>query len=240
MKPIIGVTPLTNPDTDETVIRPGYFEALTACGAIPVMLPYTNDVTDIDQILGHVDGILLTGGYDVDPHLYGESPLPQVDEPQRELDALQMVLVPRAVSRDLPVLGICRGIQVINVALGGNLVQDIPTQCPQSHTHRMDPPFDAPRHDVSIVEGSPLGRLLDGEPSMGVNSKHHQALRELAPGIEPMAWSDDGLVEAVWMPQKSYVWAVQWHPELMFASDSHQRRLIESFVAAAQEHASAR
>lgn len=240
MKPIIGVTPLTNPDTDETVIRPGYFEALTACGAIPVMLPYTNDMADVDQLLDHVDGILLTGGYDVDPHLYGEDPLPQVDAPQTRLDALQMMLVPRTIDRDLPVLGVCRGIQILNVALGGNLIQDIPTQHPQSHTHFMEPPFDAPWHDVSMTEGSPLSTLLDGELTMGVNSKHHQALRELAPGVEPMAWSDDGLVEAVWMPQKSYVWAVQWHPELMFASDWHQRRLIEGFVNAARERASAR
>ena len=240
MKPIIGVTPITNPDTEETVIRPGYFEALAACGAIPVMLPYTDDDADIDQLLGQVDGVLLTGGYDVDPRLYGEDPLPQVDAPQTRLDALQMALVPRAVNRDLPILGICRGIQILDVALGGNLIQDIPTQHPQSHTHFMEPPFDAPWHDVTIVGGSPLSKLLDDAQSMGVNSKHHQALRELAPGVEPMAWSDDGLVEAVWMPRKSYVWAVQWHPELMFANDWRQRRLVESFVVAAQERASAR
>jgi putative glutamine amidotransferase len=130
-----------------------------------------------------------------------------------------------------PALGICRGIQFINAALGGSLYQDIPTELPSKITHSMKPPYDAPAHSVRLLPESPLSKLT-GKERLEVNSSHHQGIKRLAKGLEAMAWSDDGLVEAVYMPDHPYVWAVQWHPE-MSLGDEDSRKIFASFVGKA-------
>jgi putative glutamine amidotransferase len=127
-----------------------------------------------------------------------------------------------------PALGICRGIQFINAALGGSLYQDIPTELPSTITHSMKPPYDAPAHSVRLLPESPLSKLT-GKERLEINSSHHQGIKRLANALEAMAWSDDGLVEAVYMPDHPYVWAVQWHPE-MSLGDEDSRKIFASFA----------
>ena len=130
---------------------------------------------------------------------------------------------------DKPVLGICRGIQFLNAALGGSLYQDIPSQHPSAVEHHQSPPYDQPSHEVTLVQGSPLQTLL-GQEELLVNSYHHQAVKRLADGLEVMAWSEDGLVEAVWKPDQRFLWAVQWHPEFSFRTEEASRRIFAAFA----------
>ena len=132
---------------------------------------------------------------------------------------------------DKAVLGICRGIQYLNAMLGGSLYQDLNVQHPSKTEHHMEPPYDRVIHQVQIIDGTPLHQLLQ-VTELGVNSYHHQAVKTLAPLLTVMAESEDGLVEAVYMSEKSYVWAVQWHPELSYQTDKYSRKIFESFVAA--------
>ena len=235
MKPIIGVTPHYEGNEKALGVRPGYFSVLRACGGLPLMLPLTDDARDIDQLLGLVNGILVTGGVDINPATYGEEPLPQVDPPFDDLDQFEILLIRRAIGRDLPIFGICRGMQAINVALGGTLYQDLSSQyhtgCPH---HVMEPPPERVSHRVTLLEGGYLKHLL-GEKTIGVNSRHHQAIRRLADGLVQAAVSDDGIIEAIEMPKKRFVRAVQWHPELMWRHDDRQQRIIRHFVEACRQ-----
>jgi putative glutamine amidotransferase len=134
-----------------------------------------------------------------------------------------------ALERDLPVLGICRGIQFINAYLGGSLYQDLPSQHPSEVEHHQSPPYDVPAHAVALVEGSPLRRCL-GVERLPVNSYHHQAVRRLAPGLEAMACAPDGLIEAAYMPGKRFLWTVQWHPEFSYKTDEYSRRIFQALI----------
>ena len=131
-------------------------------------------------------------------------------------------------------LGICRGIQFFNACLGGTLYQDLPTEYPSEVAHVMRPPYDQAVHSIALLPGSPLSALL-GRTELGVNSYHHQAIKALPPGLGEMARSEDGLVEAVYLPDKSFVWAVQWHPEFSFRTDENSRKIFSAFVAAASD-----
>lgn len=231
MRPIIAVTARFEAKLEGLCIQHNYYEALTTCGSLPIMLPLTDDADEIARLLDGVDGVLLPGGLDIDAHCYGEEPRPTTESPYLPLDRHQMALVPQVLARDLPMLGICRGMQAINVALGGTLWQDLCSQRACTHDHRVEKDTDRPAHTVDVVSGTPLAELLDmGE--MGVNSIHHQAVRKLGRGLEPMAYSDDGVVEAVWMPKRRFVRAVQWHPEQMWHADQRQRAIIQQFVDA--------
>lgn len=141
-----------------------------------------------------------------------------------------------ALEADKAVLGICRGIQFLNVGLGGTLYQDIPTEVETKEEHRQKPPYDMPSHRVRLESGSPLARLLCKE-EMEVNSCHHQAVKGVADGLRVMATAPDGLVEAVWMPDRRFVWAVQWHPEFFDGKNEDNNRIFEAFVRAAGEKA---
>ena len=134
----------------------------------------------------------------------------------------------------MPVLGICRGIQLINALMGGTLYQDLPTEYSSQTEHHQSPPYDVPCHEVRIVEGSPLFLLL-GKSTIGVNSYHHQAVKRLAEGLSPMAYSEDGLVEAVQAQGKRFIWAVQWHPEFSYMKDADSRKIFREFVRCCAE-----
>ena len=231
MKPLIGVTPHYEGTEGAIGVRPAYFPALQQAGGLPVMLPMTDDPADLSQLLEGMDGLLLTGGADVDPALYGEGRLPATRPVFRDLDDFELALVCLALERDVPTLGICRGMQVINVALGGTLIQDLPTQHPGGHLHAQETPPNEPSHSVSVRRNTLLHQLAGAEV-MDVNSKHHQAVRDVAPGLVVSARSDDGVIEAVEMPTRRYLCAVQWHPELMWATDGVQRALMRQFVEA--------
>ena len=232
-KPIIGVTPLFDRERDSYWMLPGYLEGLEQAGAIPIVLPLPEDLDDLPQLVSLCDGLLFTGGQDVSPALYGEAPKPTCGEVCPARDRMEQTLLHLALERDLPVLGICRGIQFLNAVLGGTLYQDLPTEYPFQTQHHMPPPYDRAVHTVTLQPGTPLAELL-GTEHIGVNSYHHQAVKTLAPCLTEMAWSEDGLIEAVCLPGTRFVWAVQWHPEFSFRVDEHSRKIFGAFVAAAK------
>ncbi|MBP5492266.1 MAG: gamma-glutamyl-gamma-aminobutyrate hydrolase family protein [Clostridiales bacterium] len=234
MKPMIGVVPLVDEKRDSLWMLPGYMDGLVEAGAIPVMLPLTSDKETISQLLDTVQGILLTGGHDVDPKNYGEDPLPVCGAPCVERDAMENALLDQAIERDLPVLGICRGIQFLNAYLGGTLYQDLPSQHPSKTEHHQSPPYDVPVHEVQILKDSSLYKVLHVE-TLSVNSYHHQAIKNPAESLKIMAMSEDGITEAVEMPGKRFVWAVQWHPEFSHKTDENSRRIFEAFVRKCSE-----
>ena len=228
-RPVIGVVPLYDIQRDSLWMIPGYLDGIAAAGGIPVVLPLTEDEQVLGQLANDVDGFLMTGGQDVSPALYGEERLDSCGETLPVRDGMESRLFQLCLERDVPVLGICRGIQLMNVLLGGTLYQDLPSQHPTETEHHMSPPYDRPVHQVEICKGTPLFDLLQTE-RMDVNSYHHQAVRDKAPALQTMAVSEDGLIEAVCLPERPFVWAVQWHPELSWRTDEKSRRIFEAFV----------
>ncbi len=233
MKPVIGVIPLWDDEKDSIWMLPGYIDGISEAGGLPIIFPLTADSQNIDQLFGLCDGILLTGGQDVSAKLYDEEPLVGLVEYCGKRDAMEEIVLEKALKDDVPVLGICRGIQFINAALGGTLYQDIPLQHPSAVNHHQKAPYDIPAHEVAIVKDSPLYNCLS-TTQLDVNSCHHQAIRKLAPGLEVMAISPDGLVEAVHLPGKRFLWAVQWHPEFSYKLDENSRKILRAFVEAAE------
>ena len=230
--PLIGVLPLWDDEKDSLWMLPGYFDGIRQAGGLPIMLPLTDEPQDIAQLATLCDGFLFTGGHDVSPALYGETPINGRIACCPKRDTMEILLLREALLLDKPVLGICRGIQFINAALGGTLYQDLPTQRPSDMEHHQHPPYDRPAHTVSILADTPLAQLLGCGP-LAVNSYHHQAVRDLAPGLEPMAVSSDGLIEALYKPGTSFLWAVQWHPEFSFRTDENSRKIFAAFLNAA-------
>ena len=235
MKPIIGVMPLWDDEKDSIWMLPGYMDGISEAGGIPIIFPFSADKQEIYQLLELCDGVLMTGGQDVSPKLYHEEPMEGLVECCGKRDEMEEIVLEKALEDDKPVLGICRGIQFINAALGGTLYQDIPLQHPSGTSHQQRAPYDMPAHEVTIVEGSPLHKCLSAT-QLSVNSLHHQAVREPAPGLEVMACSSDGLIEAVHMPGKRFLWAVQWHPEFSYKTDESSRKIFEAFVDATEEY----
>ena len=235
-RPVVGVMPLMDYERDSYWMLPGYFEGIERAGGYPVMLPLCGDLEYVDQAFALCDGFLLTGGHDVAPALYGEAMLPETDAcPER--DVFEMRLISAALAQDKPFFGICRGIQILNVALGGTLYQNIPSQLPSDLEHHMCAPYDRTVHEVALFEGTPLRELL-GVERLDVNSYHHQGVRRLAHGLQAMAQAPDGLIEAVRVPEARFAWAVQWHPEFMRPDDEPSNALFGAFVAACAQSSS--
>jgi putative glutamine amidotransferase len=182
------------------------------------------------QVVGRFDGLLLTGGHDVDPVLFGQLPHPTFTPSEPGRDAYEMRLLREAARADLPVLAICRGMQVLNVAHGGSLVQDIPDLLPAAHSHWLR------AHEVAVTDGSLLQRLLVAggcaADRMQVNSRHHQAIGQLGHGLATGATTDDGVIEAIEMPSAGFCLGVQWHPEESSATPV-SAALFEAFIGAA-------
>ena len=234
MKPIVGVMPLWDDEKDSIWMLPGYLDGLIQAGAIPIVLPFTQDEKELEQLVNLCDGFLFTGGHDVSPELYHEKPDEKLQAVCPKRDVMEGIILRKAIEQDKPVLGICRGIQFINAFLGGTLWQDIPTQCPSQTEHHQQPPYDQPSHEVTVEKGSPLYDCL-GEERIAVNSCHHQGIRNLAPSLKTMAAAPDGMVEAVYMPGKRFLWAVQWHPEFSHLTDERSRKVFRAFVQSMTE-----
>lgn len=231
MKPIIGIMPLFDDERDSIWMLPGYMDGIRFAGGLPVILPLKADNEDIAQICTVCDGFLFTGGQDVNPAMYNEQMRNGCGSPNYDRDKLEKRIFEYALIYDIPVLGICRGIQIINVLCGGTLYQDIPTEydAVNKAEHRMSAPYDLPCHKVDILENTPLFRELNLS-TISVNSYHHQAVKKLAPTLLPMAVSKDGLIEALYRPDKKFIQAVQWHPEFNFHKEETSRRIFRSFV----------
>ena len=228
-RPFIGILPLVDEGRESYWMLPGYMKGIEEAGGIPVMLPLTDDVTEITQLAESFDGFVFTGGPDVSPWVYGEEKLDICGECTEMRDKMEQILLPLVLDADKSVLGICRGIQILNAVLGGSLYQDHSSQHPSGVNHRMAAPYDRVEHMVNVLEGSPFRTIL-GTDRIGVNSCHHQAIKELAKDLRPMAVADDGLIEAVYMPDKRYVMAVQWHPEFSYKVDMNSKKIFKSFV----------
>lgn len=230
-RPLIGVVPLVDYQKASYWMLPGYLEGVEQAGGVPVVLPLTEDEGALEQLAALCDGFLFTGGQDVGPALYGGADPGLCGELSPGRDAMERRLLALARAQDKPVLGICRGIQFLNAALGGTLWQDLPAQCPSAVEHHQTAPYDQPVHTVALRPGAPLAALL-GKTELAVNSLHHQAVRTLAPGLEPMAAAPDGIVEALYEPGRRFVWAVQWHPEFSWKVNGDSRAIFRAFVGA--------
>jgi putative glutamine amidotransferase len=211
-----------------------YLESVRRAGGEPIELHYDRD-TPAD-VIGRVDGLLLTGGGDVDPMLYGETPHRTFQPSEEGRDQYEMELTRAAAEAGLPIFAICRGMQVLNVALGGTLVQDIPSMVNGAVNHAVNEPRFALAHEVWVGSGSQLDRLmgdkLDGETCQ-VNSRHHQAVKDVAPGWDVSGTAPDGVIEAIEQPGDQFRLAVQWHPENFWRTGEF-RPLFEGFIDAAR------
>jgi putative glutamine amidotransferase len=248
LPPIIGITATLKEDADAVAERPlgrfvradlDYVEGVTGAGGVPVVLPPTGNEGAAESVLHSLDGLLLSGGSDLDPGYYGEEPLPELGITLPERDAFEMALVGQALRRGMPVFGICRGMQVLNVALGGTLYQDLPSQWERDVLkHRQDTPKWQPTHEVRVTNGSYMAEVM-GREMVKVNSYHHQGVKDLAQGLVATGYSSDGVVEAVEAENLSERWllGVQWHAEAMRGAGPQQESLFEAHVSAAERHA---
>lgn len=240
--PVIGIVPLVDYAKESLWMLPGYMDGIAEAGGTPIMLPLTDDDTRIKQLVAMCDGIVFTGGQDVDPALYGETPTEEYlagkPELSPERDRMEPRLLAEAIRADKAILGICRGMQLIDVAFGGNLWHDLPSEHPSDVEHHMpNPPYDLLGHEVTLVAGTPLAELMEqaGEGDrIAVNSYHHQAVKQVGEGLEVMATADDGVIEAVYCPESRFLWAVQWHPEFLHKVDHRSRMIFKAFVDAAR------
>lgn len=233
-KPLIGLTPLYDTEQEKLWMRPNYMEAVEAAGGIPLVLPLSKDPADIAALARLCDGFLFTGGPDVHPARFGEETLRFCGAINEQRDNLELALLNEAQTLQKPVLGICRGIQLINVGLGGTLYQDIPAQVeglPVAHSQQR--PYTVPIHTVTVEPDTPLAEIA-GPGELLVNSMHHQAIRELAPSLRCAARSKDGLVECVYLPGHPFFLAVQWHPEYLWKEYQVQQKIINRFVDASK------
>ncbi len=211
-------------------IRENYCSAVRRAGGLPILLPHDPDAAP--DYLDQIAGLIVTGGgFDIDPALFGATTRhPSVTTKDRRT-AFELAATRGALARDLPVLGICGGQQLLNVALGGTLIQDIPDEVPNCLPHRQPNPRDEPGHDVRVIAGTILHRITGAE-TLAVNSAHHQAVKAAGPGIVVDAVAGDGVVEGIEDPRRRFCLGVQWHPE--FGIGEADRRIFRSFVEAAR------
>ena len=216
------------------IMNQTYVRTLENLGALPVLIPLQMSEATLRGTFERLDGVMLPGGEDIDPSLYGEERHPQLGSTDRERDRTEMLLARWALEAGMPILGVCRGVQVLNVVCGGTLYQDLTTQMPTLHKHDYFPPtFERFRitHQVAIEPDSRLARSLGQVHE--VNSMHHQGIRSLGAGLRVVGIAEDGLAEALEMPEVPFAVGVQWHPEELAKTDQHSAGLFFDFVRAA-------
>jgi putative glutamine amidotransferase len=242
MKPIIGVTPDFNAgDRKEWggheptyFLRARYIRAIEELGGVPLVLPLHADRTTRRHILQNLDGLLITGsGPDLPPSLYGERQRYPFKIVSQRRASFELDMVRLAKQADLPLLGICGGMQTMNVACGGSLLQDIPSQVSTPIQHRQRTPAAHLSHSVKVAPGSLLRRIVRSA-SMRVNSSHHQSVNTVAPSLIASAEASDGIVEAIESPTHRFFLGIQWHPEFLFDRYPLHRRLFEAFLRASR------
>lgn len=237
--PLIAVTATSLDDGGIRRVRvnEAYGRAIAQAGGVPLILPPRETATHADTLMDAVDALLLSGGEDIEPARYGESIHPSVSATNAARDSSELALIAAARAARLPVLAICRGLQLINVAHGGTLVQDIGTQLPGALPHQLRQQRCERVHDVKVEESSRLAAAL-GTRRLAVNSVHHQALRDIGAGWRVVARAPDGIVEGLeWSGEGWWAVGVQWHPEeLLDSHDPWDRALFAAFVRAAAEH----
>ncbi len=243
-RPIIGITTQTLQAIDgipsalppSVVMNQRYYEAVAAAGGAPILIPLLEDLDALRATYEACAGILIPGGVDMDPATYGEAPHARLGRIDPARDRVELQLTHWAVADRKPLLGLCRGLQVINVAAGGTLFQDLDAQLPGAIRHDYFPNFGFARghlaHDVAVEPSSRLRALVDLD-QLPVNSMHHQGVKQLGAGLVACARAEDGLVEAVESANGHWLVGVQWHPEVFDADDPHTRDLFRGFIEAA-------
>ena len=206
-----------------------YSRAVRNAGGAPLLMPISQSRDTLETILSRVQGIVLSGGVDINPKRYGEQPLCGMGQIDEARDTMELNAAKIAFEKDLPIFAICRGIQVLNVSLGGSLFQDIPGQVKESLLHSQNAPKNVLTHTIRIEQKTLLHKVI-GKKKIWVNSKHHQAVKDVAPGLRIGARSEDGIIEAVEHPSKRFVLGVQWHPEGTFKEDTYSKKLFRAFI----------
>lgn len=219
--PIIGIVPSQEPAENRLMVRSTYVDAIVECGGAPMVLPITSDKHVYETLFPLLDGFVLTGGQDVSPKRYHEQVTSdKLSETTPLREEVECLILSYAYKYDVPTLGICRGMQMMNVFFGGTLYQDLYDQFPlhdddepeQPIEHWQQDDWSHPSHFVRIIRDSKLGEMLDSD-RLATNSMHHQGVKELSPMLKPAAYGPDGLVEAIEMPNRTFMMGVQWHPE---------------------------
>ena len=247
-RPLIGVTTqslhaifgIPSELPQSAVMNQRYYLALAAAGAAPVLVPLLDDEPDaLRAVYERLDGVLIPGGVDVDPEQFGETPHEKLGRIDPARDRLEIMLTRWSVEDRKPLLGLCRGLQIINVALGGTLYQDLATQVPESIKHDYFPNYGFERdhlaHEVALAPASRLRHLVELD-RIPVNSMHHQGIKRLAPSLVASAVAPDGLVEAAESAEGHFLVGVQWHPEVFEMTDPHTAHVFRAFVEAAQRY----
>lgn len=237
-QPLIGISGSMNAEESQYFIKRDYVRSLTEAGAIPLLL--APDMTDEQarQCAGELDGLLLAGGNDVSPRCFGQEPEQGLGEVSPLRDQNELRLIELFLEKGMPILGICRGVQMLNVALGGTLIQDLSSRRRREDSqpaisHRQTAPGQYPSHRVEVAEGSLLEQIV-GRRELWVNSFHHQAVGEVAGRANLSAWAADGVAEAIELADAKFVLGIQWHPEKMTCrEDEASRRLFAAFAQAA-------
>ena len=211
MKPVIGIFPSYSDEKNYIYLNNLYFDEVMNSGGIPVIIPVTDDADIVSETLKHIDGLILSGGWDIDPENYSEKNEGKSEKVSAVLDKAESILIKLAIEADVPILGICRGMQALNVFCGGSLYQDIPSEYETQTIHTKTKP-DVAFHNITVLPDTLLSEII-GTGEVKINSYHHQAAKKIAPGFEIAAYSEDGLVEAIYCKDKKFVLGVQWHPE---------------------------
>lgn len=238
-RPVIGITISRYPEID--ILRviglsENYTEAISRAGGAPMMIPLGLDESQMDSLLERVDGLLLTGGVDIDPLQYNVTRGPEIGTLDEDRDRAELYIIQKVINAGIPLLGICRGHQMINVAMGGTLYTDLPTQYDGDVRHKLLPgePRSSILHLIEILPGTKLREII-GAAETGVNSIHHQGIRKLAPGLIPSAYAPDGLTEGFEIDDHPFGISVQWHPEWLVEHEPMQR-LFHALVSAADNN----
>jgi putative glutamine amidotransferase len=240
MRPLIGITCSRRVVEGWGPDSPGdridytfeeYSKAIRHSGGGPVLIPIAQSRQTLQTILDQVKGLLLSGGPDIHPKSYHEQPLPELAEVDEDLDRMELEIARMAFQRNLPILAVCRGIQVLNVSRGGTLYQDIPAQVQDSINHLQNLDKTIKTHTIRI-EGKTILHRIFRKTEIWVNGKHHQAIKDLAPDFVISARARDGIIEAIENPSKRFVLGVQWHPEGTWEKDPYSRKLFRAFVRA--------
>ena len=238
MRPLILISADCDIESNDSFrLRADYARVVYAAGGAPLVVVPPMECGNVVEVAGemcaHAHGLLLTGGPDVSPDLFGEKPHPRIGVIDPVRDEFELALTRAAIEADLPTLAICRGMQMLNVAAGGGLIQDIESCVPGAHAHRLSAPRWHPTHSVSVVPMSVLDKVF-GCGTIMVNSFHHQAVYPVAPGFEATARSSDGVIEAIEKSTSRFTVGVQWHPEAMAGRYSEALNLFREFIIAAQ------
>lgn len=231
MKPIIGLISQYEYSVNRKFnkLNYTYVDATIKGGGVPIIIPILRDFTDLDRYLDSIDGLIFTGGEDVSPLLFGENPIREVETICYDRDRMEMEVFKRAYDRKIPILGICRGLQLINVALGGTLYQDINRQLPNSYGHISTYNIEGGYHSIEIIDDTILYDVL-GRKSVNVNSQHHQSVKELGKNLRVNALASDGVVEGIESTDGRFILAVQFHPEAMISEHEEFINIFKYFT----------